>query len=555
MNINASIVDQRLTGITQNHLELIDSYSGNDIVKQRSVAFVLLCVNTLLGLPLEEAAELLTEGGNDAGVDALHFSEPDDGEFTVTIFQGKYKHVDLTGSANFPENGIKAAINMVGTLFDPSKPIQLNQHLAPRVEEIRSLIRDGHIPNVRLILCNNGAKWNEQAQAWIDQTGFSTDQVSWVHFNHDNIVAVLQSDKAVDDNIQLQGKAVIEEFDFRRVLVGKIAITEIAELFNRHNDLLLQRNIRRYLGLHANRVNSAIHATLADKKKNNHFYFFNNGITMICRKFRHNALQGENYQLKIEGIQIINGGQTCKTIQQALNQSQQNFSGVYVLLRLYELADDDQDFVRDITYATNSQNPVDLRDLHSNDEIQKQLETGIEALGYTYKRQREEGGAGTLAIASTIVAEAVLAIWRNKPHQAKFLRREHFGKLYHDIFKDLNAAQAVLAVLIFRIVENERKRPALANPPEFLPYAAHYLAMLVGQQLLQSQTLEISKVDHRNFKSLAGILLQNKDAYLENAIERIKIALSALYGEHKSISLQQLSATFRRGDLLENLGY
>lgn len=552
MNINASIVDQRLTGIMQNHLELIESYSGKDIVKQRSVAFVLLCVNTLLGLPLEEAAELLTEGGNDAGVDALHFSEPDDGEFTVTIFQGKYKHVDLTGSANFPENGIKAAINMVGTLFDPGKSIQLNRHLAPRVEEIRSLIRDGHIPNVRLILCNNGAKWNDQAQSWIDQTGFSNDQVSWAHFNHDNIVAVLQSDKAVDDSIQLQGKAVIEEFDFRRVLVGKIAITEIAELFNRHNDLLLQRNIRRYLELHANRVNSAIHATLADKENSTNFYFFNNGITMICRKFRHNALQGENYQLKIEGIQIINGGQTCKTIQQALNSSKQDFSGVYVLLRLYELADDDQDFVRDITYATNSQNPVDLRDLHSNDEIQKQLETGIRELGYAYKRQREDGGGG---ITSTTVAEAVLAIWRNKPHQAKFLRREHFGKLYHDIFKSLNAAQAVLAVVIFRIVENERKRPTLDNPPEFLPYAAHYLAMLIGRQLLQSQTLIISRVDHRNFRLLAETLLQNKDDYLKNAIEQINDALSALYGERGNISLQQLSATFRRGDLLENLGY
>ena len=166
MNINASIVDQRLTGIVQDHLALIEPYAKNDAVKQRSVAFVLLCASTALALPLEDAAELLTEGGNDAGVDALHFSEPDDGEFTVTIFQGKYKQ-DLMGAANFPENGVKAAINMVGTLFDPSKSIQLNQHLAPRVEEIRSLIRDGHIPNVRLILCNNGVKWNDQAQSWI----------------------------------------------------------------------------------------------------------------------------------------------------------------------------------------------------------------------------------------------------------------------------------------------------------------------------------------------------------------------------------------------------
>lgn len=554
MDINASIVDQRLTGIVKDHLALVEPYAKNDGTKQRSVAFVLLCVSTALELALDEAAELLTEGGNDVGVDALHFSEPDDGEFTVTIFQGKYKHKDLSGVSNFPENGVKAAINMVGTLFDPGKSIQLNEHLAPRVEEIRSLIRDGHIPNVRLILCNNGEKWSGQAQSWIDQTGFSSDQVSWIHFNHDNIVSVLQSKKAVDDSIQLQGKAVVEEFDFRRVLIGKVAITEIANLFDRHNDLLLERNIRRYLGLHANRVNSAIHSTLTDKGKSGNFYFFNNGITMICRKFRHSTLQGENYQLKVEGMQIINGGQTCKTIQQTLSQSKEDFSRVYVLLRLYELADDDQDFVRDITYATNSQNPVDLRDLHSNDDIQKQLEIGIEALGYTYKRQREDGVGGTASIASTIVAEAVLAIWRNKPHQAKFLRREHFGKLYQDIFKDMNAAQAVLAVLIFRIVENERKRPALDNPPEFMPYAAHYMAMLVGQKLLQAHNLKVSEIDHRNFSALADTLSSNREDYLRSAIEMIKTALGHLYG-NQEISLQQLSATFRRGDLLENLGY
>ena len=138
------------------------------------------------------------------------------------------------------------------------------------------------------------------------------------------------------------------------------------------------------------------------------------------------------------------------------------------LLRLYELADEDQNFVRDITYATNSQNPVDLRDLHSNDEIQKQLEIGIGELKYNYKSKREEGGGGTTAIASTIVAEAVLAIWRNKPHQAKFLRREHFGKLYQEIFKNLNAAQAVLAVFIFRIVENERKKAYTTHSPRLL---------------------------------------------------------------------------------------
>ena len=51
-----------------------------------------------------------------------------------------------------------------------------------------------------------------------------------------------------------------------------------------------------------------------------------------------------------------------------------DFSEVYILVRLYEV-NDDEDIVKDITYATNSQNPIDFRDLKSNDSIQILLET------------------------------------------------------------------------------------------------------------------------------------------------------------------------------------
>ncbi|WP_019895092.1 AIPR family protein [Hydrogenovibrio halophilus] len=555
MNINASIVDQRLEGLVEDHKDALTELVGPDAIRQKSLAFVLLSVMTSLELAAEEAFELLTEGGNDVGVDAIHLGDVDDGEFTVTIFQGKYTHKNFDAESNFPENGIKNAINMVSVLFDPSKSLSLNERLKPRIEEVRSLIRDGYIPNVRLMLCNNGKKWKKEAQDWIDQSGMNNDQIQWVYYNHDNIVEVLQRKKTVKDTVTLSGKAIIEDFNFRRVLVGKIAVREIAELFNRNHDLLLERNIRRYLGLHSNRVNTSIHETLSDTDKQSNFYFFNNGITMVCQKFRHNALQGDNYQLKLENIQIINGGQTCKTIQQTLNEpdNQNSYDNVYVLLRLYELAEDDQGFIQEITYATNSQNPVDLRDLRSNDQMQYQLEIGINQLGYTYKRYRDDIASNSNQITSSITAESVMAVWRKKPHQSKFRRRELFGKLYEAVFKDLNAAQAVLAVLIFRIAENERKRPTVLDPvPDFLPYSAHYMAMIVGQELLLQNKLTIDQVSHKEFEVLIESLEENKAIYLKKAADSIKQALSQIYGE-REISLQQLSATFRRGDLLEFL--
>ena len=551
MDINASIIDQQLTGLLEKHSDWLPAGDNN---KKRSAAFVLLCMANCLDIPLEDAVDLLTEGGNDAGVDGLHIGEVEDGEFLVTVFQGKYKINNLDGTANFPENGVQKAVNTVQTLFDPAKEIDLNSLLKPKVEEIRSLVRDGYIPNVRVVLCNNGAKWTQQAQRWIDQSGLPEKQTLWIHFNHNSIVEILRKTKSVNDTLRLVGDAVFENFNFRRVVIGKVQVSEIAELFNRHHDQLLQRNIRRYLGLNENRVNADIHRTLADPNNRENFYFFNNGITIICKSFRHNALQGANYQLKLENMQVINGGQTCKTIQQTLHSPDffADYQNTYVMVRVYELADDDQGFVTDITYATNSQNPVDLRDLRSNDEIQKNLELGMKDLGYTYKRQREEGGSGSNIITSSIAAEAALAVWREKPHQAKFHRKEHFGKLYDDIFKNLNAVQAVLAVLIFRDVENERKRPSEAAPPPFMPYASHYISMLVGRELLHDQGIDLKDVSHRNFGEIMQRLQKNKATYHARAVEKVSDALKQCYGV-REISLQQLSATFRRGDLLEML--
>ena len=555
MNINASIIDQRISGIIEDHPEWLPE--GNDLDKKKSAAFTLLCIATALDITMEESAELLTDGGQDAGVDGLHVGEVEDGEFMITIFQGKYKVKDLSGTANFPENGVQKAINTIQVLFDHARKVALNKRIEPKIEEIRSLIRDAYIPTVRVILCNNGASWTNEAQRWLTDAEKSYgDKVNFAHFNHDSIVKILQRSKSVDTQLVLNGKAIIEDMNFLRVLIGRISVQEIHRLFTMHGDKLLERNIRRYLGLHSNRVNLAIHETLTDPAKSDKFYFYNNGITVVCDKFDYNAFQKEDYQVQVKNMQVINGGQTCRTIQETLNDSTlQSLSpeSAYVMIRIYQLAETEKDdFVRDITYATNSQNPVDLRDLKSNDELHKQLEMGIQDLGYTYKRQREEGSGGSNVITSSIVAESVLAIWRAKPHQAKFRRKEHFGKLYQEIFNNLNAAQALLAVLIFRAVENERKRPTQANPVEFLPYASHYFSMLIGRNLLQAQKIAYQDISHRNIKTLLDAFEVQQVQQYQQATTEIKKALSACYGD-RPISLQQLSATFRRGDLLEML--
>ena len=559
MNINASIVDQRVLALSEEYNDLLveKGISVTDNDKKKSAAFVALCMSSVLQLEISEAFDLLTEGGGDAGVDGIYVEDVEDSEFAVSIFQGKYKK-ELEGNSNFSENAVKKMIDIVGALFDPEKEITVNRFLKVKMEEIRSYVRDGYIPTVRVVSCNNGLKWNDTAQEWIEQAKFGS-QVSWQHINHDNIIAILQSKQPIDDSIILSGKAIIEEFNFRRVLVGKIPVLELKKLFDKNGDKLLDRNIRKYLGLRTNRVNASISDTLKSLERRENFYFFNNGITMICDKFAHNALQGANYQVQVKGMQIINGGQTCKTIQKTLEEqslfdSEDALKGVTVMVRLYELPKEEQDFVRDITYATNSQNPVDLKDLRSNDDVQKRLEISIKEFGYEYRRQREKGVSGTKVITPAVAAGAVLAAWMGKPHQAKFRAIDHFGKLYDDIFQNLNGAQLVIAVLILRFVENLRKRPVMENPPEFLPYASFFVTMVVARQLLKDVDVNIDGITHQNYQSILETFENKKDAYYTSALEKTRKALKSLYGKQANeITLQRLSASFRRGDLLKEL--
>ena len=149
-------------------------------------------------------------------------------------------------------------------------------------------------------------------------------------------------------------------------------------------------------------------------------------------------------------------------------------------------------------------------------------------------------------------SQAVLSVWRRKPHQAKFFSREHFGKLYDSIFTNqLNGSQVVIAVQLYRIAENRRKRPEPTDPG-FVRYASCFIAMQMGRRLLADMNVQMEDISHQNFQLAQQLIEQNSEAYFNASVQEIQQALQDLYGKQE-ISLQQLSATFRRGDLISRL--
>jgi hypothetical protein len=312
----------------------------------------------------------------------------------------------------------------------------------------------------------------------------------------------------------------------------------------------LERNIRRYLGLTGNRVNQGIRNTLRSDQAAD-FYLLNNGVTLVCDDFTYNALQQGDYQIKATNLQIVNGGQTCMTIHRTAADGPLP-PEASVLVRLYKLPPDREDLALRITQGTNSQNPVDLRDLRANDEVQRLLEIGMQDLGFTYRRKRSDGLPGPTEIPSGAVAEAVLAVWRREPHRTSFFSREHFGKLYDTIFAGLNAAQAISAVLLFRVAENHRRRPADTDPP-LVRFASGFLAMQMGKRLLAELGVsDAREIHHLNFPQAKHLIDTRAETWFDASCVDVERALKGLYGGGE-VSLQQLAATFRRGDLFAHL--
>ncbi len=551
-DLDAGIIDQRVRGLVEAYGARLARRGKDDPQRRASNAFCALCVATLLDLDLDDAVATLTDGGEDGGIDAMHVSHVRDDQPLVTLFQAKYEQKTLEGRHAFPASEIPKLIETIRTIFDPDKPLTRMKDIAAVVEEVRSRMREGAIPVVRVVLCNNGPRWGADGDARIAAAGLGDDEVSWEHLDHRRLVALLRAQKSIDAMLDFDGAAHHEDVSFRRVFVGKVPVATIAELMNAHGDGLLDRNIRRFLGV-SNRVNSRIAQTLLSSEDRANFYFYNNGLTMICRKLSFSSLRQAHFQVKVEGLQIINGGQTCKTIQQVLGEGfdREAYANTFVMVRLYQLDDADEQFGHAITYATNDQTPIELQDLRANDEIQQRLALDLEQHGYAYKTKRDNQPGTAATITSRNAAIAVLAVLRRKPHVARFAESRLFGDHYRLIFtKDLNGAQVVLATRILADVQAQLAvHPA---PKPFFPYATHYAAMICGELVRwAAASLQGGKaIDHRNLPALLEEWSRERPRLVGSALGLIETALQSL-GIDSTASLQRVSAQFRRADLLD----
>ncbi|MBO1301388.1 AIPR family protein, partial [Enterococcus sp. DIV1271a] len=146
-------------------------------------------------------------------------------------------------------------------------------------------------------------------------------------------------------------------------------------------DGLFNLNIRRYIKSKA--VDDAIINTII--KDSDNFWFLNNGITVACDDF---IIDGD--KIKIYDFSIVNGGQTTTLISQKINDKIQNF---YIMCKIIKKISTSKEsnniqFFNKIAESTNSQKPIQPRDLKSNAPEMISLQSLLKEKGYFLEIKR-----------------------------------------------------------------------------------------------------------------------------------------------------------------------
>ncbi len=139
----------------------------------------------------------------------------------------------------------------------------------------------------------------------------------------------------------------------------------LRDLYDEHGSRLLDLNVRSYLQAKG-KINKGILETLRSAPAD--FMAYNNGITVVAEKIKFGDLKnGGNGVLELQGMQIVNGGQTTASIHRAAKEFEADLSQVYVQAKIVTVDSTRfNELVPLISRYANSQNKVTDTDLQAN---------------------------------------------------------------------------------------------------------------------------------------------------------------------------------------------
>lgn len=192
-------------------------------------------------------------------------------------------------------------------------------------------------------------------------------------------------------NINSESYKLENVLDARYVLAPVVSIYRLyREAIEKHYPIF-DKNIREYLGNKG--INKGIYKTLQDSEDRKNFFYYNNGITIICDNMSKIETQSSDYNLNaaftVDNPQIVNGCQTVNSIYEYLKNVpsadlEREFKDTFVMLKLLVIdrnSEKEAKLYRNIVKYNNSQNKIDEKTFVANTSTFLRLQEEFEKKG------------------------------------------------------------------------------------------------------------------------------------------------------------------------------
>jgi hypothetical protein len=458
-------------------------------VRTDSAAMLAGFLEIVWRLDPEDVEHAICDGPGDKGIDGLAV---DDDLNEIVVFQAKWYQAvdreqsdpelrDLVGAAKYFESAAT-----VDELIR-SRPRPELLHLLSR-QNIRQRVDEG-IQSRRFVFVTNGVL-NLDGQRYVEAAaaGGTTLDV----WDLPRLAAVAERTRRPElrpDRVTLRASSepTASTLDGdTQLAVALVSADQLVALPGIADLSLFDRNVR--LGVGRTRINKEIEKTIQDTSEHALFPAYHNGLTMLT-----NRLDIAGVEIHLDGITVVNG---CQSLL-ALHRHQASLTPeLRVLVKVVRVRPDSS-LTDKVTYRSNDQNPVDIRDQRSTDPIQRDLQAQVRAryggeLWFGI-RAGEPVARGLAVLDNQSAAQLILALYRGEPWNA--VRKVRlFDEDYRRIFnRDINAHRLYLLHRIRLVVDAARGQLDGELQASFAAVRltiVHCVALVLKQSGLGSQLLE-----------------------------------------------------------------
>lgn len=451
-----------------NYLDL-DSTEFEDIEKKR-IGFYLLVLESVTGI--KDTDEIifdiidtnfcrlvLKEKNDDLGIDAVNFDKEN---HVINLFSFKYRE-SFKKKSGQSVNNISDSMKFLSFITDEDDAdlSTVTKRTKQKIEEIREYLNSDEIWTINLFMVSN-----ENNPLPVEDT-FLSQLKKMIDINIESITLnsiinfIAERPDKVSSKIIFDASSVMkyEESELSSsksylvsmTILDLIRITCIDKKLRDYYDIfdystlkdveldqgVLFDNVRGYLG--DTKYNGNIIKTLDSEPSK--FFMYNNGLTITAKNLIAEPKNANKKLLiQIEDFQIVNGGQTLRSIyrQKFMSFDEEKLANAKILVRIFQTEDNDV-LTNNIAEFTNSQNAISSIDLKSVSNLQIQIEQNLKESDILYVRKVGDTGEESKEFKYRISMERMGQIIYSKigyPDRATNQKRRIFEEYYEDIFKE-----------------------------------------------------------------------------------------------------------------------